>query len=196
MNLAEAAACLRAGGVGAVPTETLYGLVADATSTEAISRLVEIKGREPGKPIGVLVDGVEMVEALCARPSALTLRLAQRFWPGPLTIVLDALPCVDERLTGGTGTLGVRVSSAVIATELVTAVGRPLTAPSANPAGRPPARSAQGAFDYFGDRLDFYIDDGPSPGTLASTVVDARGTLKVLREGAIRSQQLEEYITW
>lgn len=193
-TIAEAAASLRGGGVGAIPTETLYGLAAAATIPAAVARLVSLKGREPGKPIALLVDGIDMLTPfVTAVPTAAAL-LAEAFWPGPLTLVFNASDAVDAALTAASGTIGVRVSSCATATELVTAVGAPLTAPSANPAGMPAPRRLAEVWDYFADRIDFYLDGGDLPGEPASTVVDVRHGLEVLRSGAVPIAAIERVL--
>ena len=176
---------LARGGVIVYPTETLYGLGADASNEGALARVVELKGRAAGKPIAVLISDTEMLEGIVEDISPAAADLMQRFWPGPLTIVLRARSTVSRRLTGGRDGIGVRVSSHPIAIALVRALGRPVTAPSANPAGlRPPTRLDE-ARAYFGDRVDCYVDGGALAGEPASTVVDARDGLRVIRDGAV-----------
>jgi len=185
-----AARVLAAGGIVVYPTETLYGLGADAGNEAALQRLVELKGREVGKPIAVLISDTQMVADVAQEIPAPAADLMRRFWPGPLTIVLQARPGVSRVLTGGGDSIGVRASSHPIAMALVRRLGRPLTAPSANPAGlRPPTRCEE-ARAYFGARVDYYLDGGCLPGEPASTVVDARPALRgqalrVIRDGAV-----------
>jgi L-threonylcarbamoyladenylate synthase len=188
--ITRAARILAAGGLVVYPTETLYGLGADAGHARALQRLVELKGREAGKPIAVLISDAAMLQDLVTEIPAAAEALMRRFWPGALTIVLRARPCVSPLLTGGSGGLGVRVSSHPVATALVRALGRPVTAPSANPAGQPAPRRVQEACHYFGSRVDVYLDGGGLPGEPASTVVDLRDELRVLREGAIAARLL------
>lgn len=180
-----AARTLAAGGLVVYPTETLYGLGADACNEAALQRLVDVKGREPGKPIAVLVSEMTMLEEVVDEIPDVAAKLMQRFWPGPLTIVLRARASVSRLLTGDDDGIGVRVSSHPIAGALVRALGRPVTAPSANPAGAPPPTRLDEARAYFGDRIDYYLDGGCLPGEPASTVVDVRGTLRVIRDGAV-----------
>jgi len=181
----RALAALRVGDLVVYPTETLYGLGADASNAKALERLVRVKGREPGKPIAVLVSDLDMLEELVIAIPPPARRLAEFLWPGPLTLVLAARPHVSELLTGGSGTIGARVSSHAQAQALVRALGRPLTTPSANPAGQTPPRRVQEAQAYFGDEVACYLDDGILPGEPPSTVVDARGRLSIVRPGAI-----------
>ncbi len=187
-----AARLLHDGGAVVYPTETLYGLGVDAANPQALQRLIELKGREPGKPIAVLVSDLEMVSQLAAVLPDKAIRLARRFWPGPLTLVLPARPSVSEVLTGGSGTIGVRVSSHPLAMELVRRLGRPLTTPSANPAGAKPPLTLELAYHYFEDRVDAYVDGGVLAGEPASSVVRADKELQIMRAGAIPAATLQE----
>jgi L-threonylcarbamoyladenylate synthase len=167
------------------PTETVYGLGADATSPAAVDRLYEIRGREPGKPILVLSADLAMAETVAAEVSPAARRLAACFWPGPLTLVLPARPELPGPLTAGTGTIGVRVPGHAAACTLVARLGRPVTGPSANPPGAPPPRDVATARAYFGERVAVYVDEGTLPGG-ASTVVRLDGERPVvLRPGPI-----------
>lgn len=194
VDVVEAARWLRAGAVGAFPTETLYGLAADATDVHAVDRLLTIKGREAGKPVAVLVADVVMLESLVEGIEPAARRLARHFWPGPLTLVFTARPGVADGLTGGTGTIGARVSSCPMAQRLVSEVGRPITAPSANPAGLPPPRRLAEVQAYFGASLDFYLDGGELPGEPASTVVDVRREMQILRPGAVPESKIRQVL--
>lgn len=180
-----AARLLRAGGVVVYPTETLYGLGADALNPTAVARLAALKGRGPGKPISVLIGDAAMLADIVADVPPAAAVLMRRFWPGALTIVLRARPSLSPLLTGGGDGIGVRISSHPLATALVRALARPLTAPSANPAGMPPPTCIEAARAYFGERVDYYLDVGCVRGEPASTVVDARDGVTVLRAGAI-----------
>ncbi len=180
-----AARLLAAGGIVVYPTETLYGLGADACNRAALQRLVEMKVREPGKPIAVLIGDAGMLRDLAEDIPSPAAVLMRRFWPGPLTIVLRARATLPPVLTGGGDGIGVRLSSHPVATALVRALGRPVTAPSANPVGMRPPTSIAAARAYFGSRVDYYLDAGCLPGEPASTVVDTRDGLRVLRAGAV-----------
>lgn len=188
---AEALATLRRGDLVVYPTETLYGLGADATNEVALGRLADLKVRPAGKPISVLVSGREMLEQIATRLTPLAEKLIARFWPGPLTLVVAARPCVSRILTAGSGSIGVRQSSHPIATALVAALGRPLTSPSANPAGADPPATIDQARGYFGDRVAFYLDGGRLEGGVGSTIVDVTGEqLRIVREGTISTAAL------
>ena len=134
----DAAAILRDGGLVAFPTESFYGLGADALDPYALARVFSVKGRPESKPLLVLVDAVATAEALVAEVSAGARDLMARHWPGPLTLVLKAAPRLPPALTAGTDTVGVRMPGHPIALGLVRAAGFPVTAPSANPSGQPP----------------------------------------------------------
>lgn len=190
--LARATEALRRGGVVVYPTETFYGLGVDATNERAIERLLRLKGREPGQPISVLVRDRAMLTTLVRELSRDAIRLMEGFWPGPLTLVLPARKSVAASLTGGTGTIGVRCSSHSTAAGLVAGLGRPVTTPSANPAGAEPPVTVRQARAYFGDGVEYYVDGGTLPGGKGSTIVrlDADG-LRVIREGVIPSADVE-----
>jgi len=181
---------LRLGGIVVYPTETLYGLGADATNDHALRKLVVLKGREEGKPISVLVSDHSMLRSVVAHVSPAAQRLMDRFWPGPLTLALPAKAEVSPLLTGGGKTVGVRCSSHPLAAALVAGLGRPVTTPSANPAGAAPPVSLLQARAYFGDGVDAYVDGGSLPGGVGSTVVDLDGEARIIREGAIPAAEI------
>ena len=181
----EAAAALGRGGLVVFPTESVYGLGADAASAAAVERLVAVRGREEGKPILVLASDLGMVTQVARDVPPLAWRLADRLWPGALTLVLPARDGLPAALTAGSGTIGVRVPDHVTARALVAALGRPVTAPSANPPGGAPAETIEQAQAYFGAHVDVYVDGGWCNGA-PSTVVKIDGdAFTVLREGRI-----------
>ncbi len=172
------------------PTETLYGLGADARSAAALERLVAVRGRQAGKPILVLVRDVAMAETVAAEVPEGARRLAARFWPGPLTLVLRARPGLSAALTAGSGTIGVRAPGHPTAAAIVDGLGGPVTAPSANPPGGTPPRRLDEARAYFGDRVEVYVDGGELPGG-GSTVASVDGDeLRVLRAGVVSEAAL------
>lgn len=175
---------LREGGVIACATETLFGLLADARSERAVAAVVALKRRGP-EPIALLVPDLACVEALAEPLSPLALALAERHWPGPLTLLVRARPGLPSALVRD-GKLGVRVPGTSPALELVRAFAGPLTATSCNPSGQPAARSATEARAYFPSGLAAIVGEH-APGGLPSTLVDATGEQPVvLREGALR----------
>jgi L-threonylcarbamoyladenylate synthase len=182
----EAARVLRARGLVAFPTETFYGLGADALDEAAVARVFQAKGRPADKPLLVLVDSVSMVARVAKDVTARARRLMDRYWPGPLTLVLGAHPGLPAALTGGTGTIGVRLSGHPVARALVSALGAPITAPSANPHGAPSPRTADEVVESLGGRIDLVLDGGLTPGGPASTLLDlTRTPAVVLRAGAV-----------
>jgi L-threonylcarbamoyladenylate synthase len=167
------------------PTETVYGIGADAASAGAVGKLVALRGREEGKPILVLVRDLEMVETVAREIPAAARRLATRFWPGPLTLVLPARDGLPAPLTAGTGTIGVRAPGHALAAALVAGLGRPVTAPSANLPGKSPPRRLAEARGYFPAGVAVWVDGGTLPGG-ASTVAAVEGEeVRVLRAGPI-----------
>ncbi|MCC6766770.1 MAG: threonylcarbamoyl-AMP synthase [Deltaproteobacteria bacterium] len=179
-----ALAMLRRGGAVVYPTETFYGLGARALSYEAVAGIARLKGRDAGKPIALVVADAGMLGRVVAHVPAPARRLVDAFWPGPLTLVMPAHADLPPALTGGTGMIGVRVSSHPIARALVTALGEPLTATSANPGGAGPALDVAEARGYFGDAVA-YVDGGRLAGGLGSTVLLVVGdAARVIRRGA------------
>jgi len=185
-TMATAGAVVGAGGLVAFPTESFYGLGADALDPGAIARVFEVKGRPENKPLLVLVDSVEMVEGLAARVSDGARALMARHWPGALTLVLPASGRVPAGLTGGTGTLGVRMPGHAVARALVHAAARPITAPSANPTDAPPPLTATAVREYFDGRIELILDGGPTAGGAGSTIADCTvWPPRILRQGPV-----------
>jgi L-threonylcarbamoyladenylate synthase len=185
--MAEAAAVLAAGGLVAFPTETFYGLGADARNPEAVRRVFKVKGRPPSKPVLVLVDSVAMAESLVETVPSQARMLMERHWPGPLTLVFRSRPGVGEDLTAGTGTVGIRMPGHPVALALVRALGAPVTAPSANPSGGPPPTTASDVLSALDGRIDLVLDGGATGGGPPSTVADVTvDPPRILRAGATR----------
>lgn len=189
--ISAAAKIISAGGVIAFRTDTFYGLGADPFNSAAVDRIRELKGREENKPILLLLADVSVVDRLIASRSKAFDEVANRFWPGPLTIVGPAVADLPSGLTAGTGTVGVRVPADSDVRELLRLCGGVLTATSANPAGREPARSAKEVRDYFGAGVDLVIDSGEVTATEPSTVLDVTTSPPhIIREGAIKAAAL------
>lgn len=187
----RALAALNADELVVYPTETFYGLGADAASPRALERLFAIKRREPGKPVALIVADLAMARQIVVEIPAAALRLADAFWPGPLTMVMPARAGIHAGLLGRDGGVGLRVSSHPIAHELVRRLGRPLTATSANLAGEPPANTVEQARAAFGDKVAVYLEGGRLGLTAASTVVAFNGSRSnVLRAGPISEAQI------
>jgi L-threonylcarbamoyladenylate synthase len=197
-NLEQILPFLRAGGVIAFPTDTAYGLGADPFCESAVRRLFEIKGRPETKPILVLVDSMEMVNQIadCASLSSIVESLARRFWPGPLTLVLPALGNVPRLVTAATGSIGVRLPQAEFARRLIRALGRPITATSANKSGQPSTASAAEVLAQLGEDLELLVDGGTLTSPQASTVLDLTvSPPAILREGPVLRAALREALT-
>ena len=183
----EAAKIISAGGVIAFRTDTFYGLGADPFNTAAVAKIRELKGREENKPILLLLSDASFADRFIADRSKAFEEVARKFWPGPLTIVGAAVSNLPPEITAGTGTVGVRVPADNDVRELVRACGDALTATSANPSGREPARSAEEVSDYFPEGIDLVIDGGEVAATEPSTVLDVTTVPpRVVRQGAIR----------
>lgn len=188
--LFDAAALIRKGGVVAIPTDTFYGLAADPFDPKAVFRLFEIKGRESSKPILLLISGLKMLPSLVEEVSPLAEKVIGRFWPGPLTLIFKASKRLPDRLTGGTGTVGVRFPNAALPIRLIDQVGFPITATSANRSGAPSPASAQEVERALGDFLDCILDGGRCS-TLPSTVLDVTTSKpNLLREGRVSAEEL------
>lgn len=182
------------GGVVAFRTDTFYGLGVDPFNAAAVARLREIKGREDNKPILLLISDAEQVERLIAASSDQFKIAARQFWPGPLTIIGSAVAELPEAITAGTGTVGVRLPADESVREFVRECGGVLTATSANPAGREPARSATEVASYFTDSLDLIVDGGEVTATEPSTVLDVLSSPpRIVREGAIPRSVIEQF---
>lgn len=188
----KAAEVIAAGGVIAFRTDTFYGLGADPFNAAAVARIRELKGREDNKPILLLISDVEQVQRVIVEATEAFSLAAHEFWPGPLTIIGLAVPALPEEITSGTGTVGVRLPADEKVRELVRECGGILTATSANPSGREPARSAPEVLSYFPHGLDLIVDGGEVTATEPSTVLDAStSSPRVVREGAIPRGAIE-----
>ena len=187
----DAAKIVSAGGVIAFRTDTFYGLGADPFNAVAVARVRELKGREENKPILLLLADASIADRFIADVSDVFEEVARKFWPGPLTIVGAAVPALPSEITAGTGTVGVRVPADSDVRDLVRACGGALTATSANPSGREPARSAKEVCDYFPEGVDLVIDGGWVSATEPSTVLDiTTSPPNIVREGAIKAADL------
>ena len=177
------------------PTETFYGLGADALNEDAVERVVSLKGRNPDSPIAVIIADREMLSQIVDGVSPVAQKLINRFWPGPLTLVLPAKEGLPAPLLNREGKIGVRVSSHPLATQLTRELGRPLTATSANPSGKEPARTLQEARTYFSGRVEVFLDGGTLAGKAGSTVAEViESKLRFIREGEISAEELERWV--
>jgi len=187
----RAVAVLRRGGLLAFPTDTLYALGADASSIRAVHRTFAAKGRPFAKPIPLLVADMEAAIRVAGDLPELARRLADRYWPGPLTLLLSPPPGLPALLAAGSGRLGLRIPAGRIARTILARFGRPVTGTSANRSGGGDPRNAEEVRRQLGRRIDLILDGGPVPLGMPSTVVDvAVDPPLVVREGAIPRQEI------
>ena len=189
--VAEAAAILRAGGLVAFATETVYGLGAVATDEAAVAGIFEAKGRPSTNPLIVHAANVNMAMAYAAIWPRAAALLADAFWPGPLTIVVPKTPAIPDLATAGQPTVGLRVPGLAVARRLIEVVGAPLAAPSANRSNGISPTTADHVFMDLDGRIDAILDSGPCPAGLESTVVDlSDGPPAILRPGPIAALRI------
>ena len=188
---------LRKGEVVALPTETVYGLAADGLNPIAVAKIFEAKGRPRFDPLIVHLpnrDWLETIVDVPARDRQLILKLADKFWPGPFTIVLQKREIVPEIVTAGLDTVALRISAHPIFAEIVRELNQPLAAPSANRFGRVSPTTAQHVLDELGGRIPIIIDAGPTEHGIESTIVAPRGgKIDILRRGPVTAGQLSEF---
>jgi len=185
-DLAAAGEWLRAGGIVAYPTDTFYGLAVDPTQAAAVADLFDLKGRDPGVAMPLIAASTAQVLGIVEAIDEASSRLAETFWPGPLSLVLNAADRVAPAVHAGRHTLAVRVPAHRVARALAETCGRAITATSANRSAAPSVSSAEELDDLGRDRRVLVIDAGRTPGGLPSTIVDARGAQpRLVREGAI-----------
>jgi len=185
-TLREAVRLLRDGGVIAYPTETFYGLGADAGNETAVRRIFSIKGRDFRNPIPLIIGDERILPLYAAEIPKAATQLIKALWPGPLTLIFSTAPRVNRLLTGGTGKIGLRLSSHPVASSLARSLDGALTSTSANVSGEVECSSAAEVMDRIGDRIDLIVDGGATAGKAASTIVDVTVDPPViLREGAV-----------
>jgi len=193
--VAHAAALLRAGKLVAFPTETVYGLGANALDPTAVERIYEAKGRPRSSPIILHISDLEMVDQVAAVWPEAAQKLAEKFWPGPLTLVLPKTSAVPDLVTAGLPTVGVRMPAHPIALALLRAAQVPIAAPSANRFTEVSPTTAEHVRRSLGDRVDYILDGGPCPVGIESTVLTlAEPTPVLLRPGGISRRHIEEVI--
>jgi tRNA threonylcarbamoyl adenosine modification protein (Sua5/YciO/YrdC/YwlC family) len=194
-RMVQAVAALSGGGVVALPTETFYGLAADAFNARAVERVASIKGTPASAPILLLIADPDQVESVAESIPEKFRELTELFWPGPLTLVVPAREGLPRRVTAGTGTVAVRVPGLALPRKIARALGRPITGPSANLHGLPPCRTAVEVVEVFGETLDLVLDGGPTVGGKPSTILDlSTGEPRVLREGLLPVSSLEPFL--
>ena len=194
-GIEKASQIILRGGVVAFPTETFYGLGADVLDLEALQKVFQIKRREENKPLLLLVADQTWLPELVKEIPPVAGQLMEKFWPGPLTLVFQASPHLLSILTANTGRVGLRISSHPVAQALVQAVGRAITATSANITGQPSASLASEVSQALGKGVDAILDGGRTAGGLGSTVLDVSGVLpKIIRQGTVSPTELVPFL--
>ena len=194
-SIESAVAVLRRGGLVAFPTETVYGLGADATNRDAVGRIFAAKGRPPTNPLIVHVADAATARRFAQTWPLAASQLAERFWPGPLTLVLPKTPDIVDEVTAGLPTVGLRVPDHPLALELLRTFGGPVAAPSANRSNRVSPTTADHVRDELGDAVDLVLDGGPCAVGIESTVLDLSGDKPtILRPGSVSRQQIEHVV--
>lgn len=194
--ISYAAARIRSGHVVGMPTDTFYGLAVDPLNLRAVDRVYDIKSRSRHKPLSLLIKDVSQAEGLVDELSDDFYALAEKFWPGPLTVIVKASSKLPLKVTANTGNVAIRVPDSAIALGLVRAAGTPITATSANLSGASECTTAAEVRDQLGDRIPLIVDGGTTPRIVASTIVDLSDGMKwrVIREGAVPIDQITEIL--
>ena len=190
-----AAEIIKNGGLVAIPTETVYGLGANGLDEDAVKKIFEAKGRPQDNPLILHLSGPEQIELYCHHIPQAAYDLAERFWPGPLTIVLPARSCVPKRTTGGLSTVAVRCPDSAVTREIIRLAGVPLAAPSANISGKPSTTTAEHVRHDHDGRIDAIVDGGSCRVGVESTIVDlSEERPRLLRPGGIGPEELLEVL--
>ena len=191
--LDQAAELIKQGKIVVFPTETVYGIGANGLDEKAVKKLYEVKQRPLNKPITLLVSNMEMVESVAKDITETEYKIMEKFFPGPLTIILKKKEIVPDIVTSGQDTVGVRMPSGEIARKLIEKAGVPLATPSANITGQPSGTDLQEIEKNFKEKVDFYIDGGECEIGLASTIVQVvEGRIQILRQGSITLEDINQ----
>jgi tRNA threonylcarbamoyl adenosine modification protein (Sua5/YciO/YrdC/YwlC family) len=193
--LEQSVRLILAGEVVAFPTDTFYCLGADPFNLKAVNEVFRIKHRSAARPLPLLVSSFDQAVDLTENPPALFFRLAERFWPGPLTLIVPGSRLIPLKITGNTGKVGLRWPKAPLAVALIAAAARPLTGTSANHTDYPACTTAQEVADQLGATVSLIVDGGCTQGDLASTVVELDGErYRILRPGPVTETELKEFL--
>ena len=194
-RLKEPAKIIKEGGVVIFPTETVYGIGTNGFNEESIRKIYEIKKRDFNKPISLLVSDMNMVEKVAKDISDLEYKLMEKFFPGPLTIILNKKKEVPDILTANGNTVGIRMPSGIVARKLIEYAGVPIATPSANISGRPSGTNVNDIKRDFEGKVDATIDNGESKLGIASTIVKVvENKVNILREGSIKKEEILEFV--
>ena len=194
--IAYVAEQIRAGYVLGMPTDTFYGLAADPFNLRAVEKTYDVKSRSRHKPLSLLVESVDQAEDLTRPLPEEFYKLARKYWPGPLTLIVRAASRLPLKVTANTGNVALRVPACKIPVAVVRAAGVPLTATSANVSGAAECTTADGVRHQLGEFIPVIVDGGPSPRSVASTIVDLTDPAgwRVQREGAIPTQEISDFL--
>lgn len=189
---------IRTGCVVGMPTDTFYGLAVDPYNLHAVERVYEIKQRGRHKPLSLLIENVERAEELAHELPDEFYLLAEKFWPGPLTMIVRAAPRLPLKVTANSGNIAVRMPDCAVAQAVVRALKCPITATAANLAGAPECTTAGGVVEQIGDRVQIIVDGGATPRSVPTTIVNLAGNgnrgWTLQREGAIPLAQIEDLL--
>lgn len=189
----ELVGIMRGGGLVAVPTETVYGLAGNGLDEKAVAEIYEVKGRPEVKPLSLMVHDAASMERYCESVPPQAYTLAERFWPGPLTIVMKAKPCVPEIVRAGGETVGLRCPDHPLTLELLEKSRVPFAAPSANPSGESSPKNADSVLKYFDGKIDAVLDGGECGIGRESTLIDlSRMPYRILRQGALPADEIAD----
>lgn len=189
----ELVGIMRGGGLVAVPTETVYGLAGNGLDEKAVAEIYEVKGRPEVKPLSLMVHDAASMERYCESVPPQAYTLAKRFWPGPLTIVMKAKPCVPEIVRAGGETVGLRCPDHPLTLELLEKSRVPFAAPSANPSGESSPKNADSVLKYFDGKIDAVLDGGECGIGRESTLIDlSRMPYRILRQGALPTDEIAD----
>jgi len=194
--IAYVAEQIRAGYVLGMPTDTFYGLAADPLNLRAVEKIYDVKSRSRHKPLSLMIESVDQAEELTRPLPEEFYKLARKYWPGPLTLIVRAASRLPLKVTANTGNVALRVPAAKIPLAVVRAAGVPLTATSANVSGAAECTTADGVRQQLGDLIPVIVDGGPSPRSVASTILDLTDPAgwRVQREGAIAAQEISDFL--
>ncbi|MDM8238809.1 L-threonylcarbamoyladenylate synthase [Pseudoflavonifractor phocaeensis] len=191
-NMDEAAAILRDGGLVGIPTETVYGLGANGLNEEAVAHIFEAKGRPPDNPLILHIPDASWLERYCKDIPLTAYKLADAYWPGPMTMILRRKDIVPDAVTAGLDTVGMRCPAHPLCRAIIDAAGVPVAAPSGNTSGRPSPTTAQHMLEDMDGKIDAIVDGGPCSVGVESTIIDLTDTpARLLRPGGITLEQLE-----
>lgn len=194
-NLKEPAQIIKKGGIVIFPTETVYGIGTNGLDENAIKKLYEVKQRPLNKPISLLVNNIEMVEKIAKNITEVEYKLMERFFPGPLTIILEKRDIVPDILTSNTNTIGIRMPSGEIAKKLIEFAGVPIATSSSNISGKPSGTNITDIKKDFEGKVDCFIDNGESELGIPSTVIRIIDNIPhILRQGAISEEEIRKVI--